>query len=206
MGRRAGEWWRVRGAALSAVPAGVLAAVLFLAGCAQPVVPIERLGRKAAEGVRPLAAPPSRPPLPPVVDHVPTRDRVVFLTYDATDRPAGLREPHLPVSRFAPGPRPLAGAPYAVQRAALCARRARLLRPPRGAYDPTTLRAAADCGVTAVVLWRATLTPTGLTYPRGPHHLCRGDIIRLLPDAPTDRLLDAMRGRNLTAARLEDYL
>ncbi|MFF4932487.1 hypothetical protein ACFY2H_26920 [Streptomyces griseofuscus] len=213
MRRSAGEpsaRWRSRGAALLSVPAGVLAAVLFLAGCAQPVVPIERLGRKAAEGVRPhvrpLAAPPSRLPLPPVVDHVPTRDRVVFLTYDATDRPAAPSELRLPVSRFTPGPRPLAGTPYATQRAALCARRTRLLRPPRGAYDPTTLRAAADCGVTAVVLWRATLTPTGLTYPRGPHHLRRGDIVRLLPHAPTARLLDALRGRNLTAARLEDYL
>lgn len=89
------------------VPAGVLAAVLFLAGCAQPVVPIERLGRKAAEGVRPhvrpLAAPPSRLPPPPVVDRVPTRDRVVFLTYDATDHPAALGELRLPVSRFPPG-------------------------------------------------------------------------------------------------------
>ncbi|QHC30948.1 hypothetical protein GR129_21340 [Streptomyces sp. HF10] len=203
---------RARGAA--PVAAGVLAAALLLAGCAQPVVPIERLGRKAAEGVRPhlrpLAAPPSRRPLPPVVDHVPTHDRIVFLTYDATGRdprrtaaPRGLR---VPVTRFTPGLRPLAGKPYAAQRAALCARRTRLLRPPRGSYDATTLRAAADCGTTAVVLWRATLTPTGLIYPRGPHHLRPGDIVRLLPETPTARLLDAIHGRNLTAARLEDYL
>ncbi|WP_343336006.1 hypothetical protein [Streptomyces sp. SUK 48] len=206
--------WCARGTGLPSVAAGVLAAALLLAGCAQPVVPIERLGRKAAEGVRPhgrpLAAPPSGRPLPPVVDHVPTRDRVVFLTYDATGRdprgaaaPRGLR---VPVTRFTPAPRPLAGTPYATQRAALCARRTRLLRPPRGAYDATTLRAAADCGITAVVLWRATLTPAGLVYPRGPRRLRQGDIVRLLTGVPTARLLDAMRRRNLTAARLEDYL
>ncbi|MFR9789543.1 hypothetical protein ACL07V_12845 [Streptomyces sp. MB22_4] len=189
-------------------------ALLFLAGCAQPVVPIERLGKKAAEGVRPhvrsLAAAPSGRALPPVVDHVPTRDRVVFLTYDAPGRDPGLtaavRELRLPVSRFAPDRAPLAGAPYATQRATLCAHRARLLRPPGGAYDPATLRAAADCGVTAVVLWRATLTPAGLAYPRGPRHLRRGDIVRLVPGAATDSLLRALRKRDLAVARLEDYL
>ncbi|MFH8338867.1 hypothetical protein [Streptomyces sp. AM6-12] len=194
--------------------AGVMALALVLAGCAQPVVPLERLGEKAAEGVRPhgrpLAAPPSGRALPPVVDHVRTRDRVVFLTYDADDRDprstAVPREPRVPVSRFTPARGTLAGAPYATQRATLCAHRARLLRPPRGAYDRTTLRAAADCGATAVVLWRVTLTPAGLTYPRGPHHLRRGDIIRLTPGAPTAGLLATIRRRNLTPARLEDYL
>ncbi|OIK25974.1 hypothetical protein VT52_019755 [Streptomyces malaysiense] len=199
---------------MPSVSAWVLAAVLLLTGCAQPVVPIERLGRKAAEGVRPhgrpLAAPPSGRALPPVVDHVATRDRVVFLTRDDADRDprrtATPREPRLPVRRFTTGLRPLAGRPYATQRAALCARRTRLLRPPRGAYDSTTLRAAADCGVAAVVLWRATLAPAGLTYSRGPHHLRRGDIVRLAPGAPAARLLGVLRERNLTAARLEDYL
>ncbi|MFF8995535.1 hypothetical protein ACF09H_37500 [Streptomyces sp. NPDC014983] len=194
--------------------AGALASTLFLGGCAQPVAPIERLGKKAAEGVRPharpLAAPPSGRALPPVVDHVPTRDRVVFLTYDAPVRDPGLtaalRELRRPVSRFTPGRAPLAGASYAGQRATLCARRTRLLRPPGGAYDPTTLRAAADCGVTAVVLWRVALTPAGLTYPRGPRHLRRGDIVRLVPGAATDPLLRTLRKRNLTVARLEDYL
>ncbi|WP_414822841.1 hypothetical protein [Streptomyces tricolor] len=37
-------------------PAAVLATALLLTGCAQSVDPIERLGKKAAEGVRPHAA------------------------------------------------------------------------------------------------------------------------------------------------------
>ncbi|MEW2621133.1 hypothetical protein [Streptomyces sp. NPDC048106] len=203
---------RVRGAAV--VCAWVLAPTLFLTGCAPSVAPIERLGKKAAEGVRPrahpLAAPPSGRALPPVVDHVPTRDRVVFLTYDAPDHDprftATVRRLRLPVSRFTPERTTLAGASYAAQRAALCARRTRLLRPPRGAYDATTLRAAADCGVTGIVLWRAVLTPAGLAYPRGPRHLRPGDIVRLTPGAATAPLLRAIRERNLTAGNLRDYL
>ncbi|MEU7047480.1 hypothetical protein AB0A67_03475, partial [Streptomyces eurythermus] len=41
-------------------PAAVLASALLLTGCAQSVDPIERLGKKAAEGVRPHATAPGR--------------------------------------------------------------------------------------------------------------------------------------------------
>lgn len=41
-------------------PAAVLAPALLLTGCAQSVDPIERLGKKAAEGVRPHATAPGR--------------------------------------------------------------------------------------------------------------------------------------------------
>ncbi|MER5889614.1 polysaccharide deacetylase family protein [Streptomyces sp. NPDC001941] len=112
--------------------AGALAAGVLLAsaGCAAPVDPIERLGRKAAQKVRQvrpgagppvaaaayrtwgLAAPLAAPPparraagLPYVVDRVPTRDRVVFVTYDdgAERDPAFARmvgELRLPISMF----------------------------------------------------------------------------------------------------------
>lgn len=84
-------------------PAAVLTAALLLTGCAQSVDPIERLGKKAAEGVRPhttapdqryrawgLARPLARSPVhparplaertgadapPPVIDQVPTPTR-----------------------------------------------------------------------------------------------------------------------------------
>nr|WP_229815883.1 polysaccharide deacetylase family protein [Streptomyces lucensis] len=270
---------------LAGVVASALAPALLLAGCAQSVDPIERLGKKAAEGVRqprpapdrayrrwglteplprpprPTARPLARGPhtagraLPRVVDHVPTRDRVVFLTYDdgAEKDPRFVdmvRELRLPVSMFltdsVAGPgyghfarlrrlgagiqnhtldhRALGGQPYAGQRAEICGQqdrlrtrlgaRPRLFRPPYGTYDTTTLRAAADCGITALVLWRAALTPAGLAYTRGDHHLRPGDIVLVGPDESTGpplttrttRILRGARQRGLTVGRLEDYL
>ncbi|WP_406474306.1 polysaccharide deacetylase family protein [Streptomyces sp. NBC_01615] len=246
-----------------ALAAGLLAAAL-LTGCAQSVDPIERLGKKAAQKVRPhesayrrwgLAAPLARPPrpparatahtagpgLPPVVDHVRTRDKVVFLTYDdGAERDPRfvdmVRELRLPVSMFLTnsvvGPgyghfaqlgevgtsvqnhtldhASLRGLPYAGQRAEICGQqdklkqrfgiRPRLLRPPYGAYDSTTLRAAADCGVAAVVLGR----------PADAHPLRPGDILSgfrepNLTDA-TLRLLKRIQAEGFTPARLESYL
>ncbi|WP_225825037.1 polysaccharide deacetylase family protein [Streptomyces naphthomycinicus] len=264
-------------------PAAVLASALLLTGCAQSVDPIERLGKKAAEGVRPprsaadrsyrrwgLTRPLARSPvhparpladhpgphaLPPVADHVATRDPVVFLTYDdGAERDPRfvdmVRELRLPVTLFltdsvaAPGYRHFArlralgagignhtvdhrapaGLPYSGQRAEICGQqdrlsarlgvRPRLFRPPYGSYDATTLRAAADCGISAIVLWRAALTPTGLAYTHGPHHLRPGDIVVVGPEESAGpplrermvRVLREAQGGGLTAGRLEDYL
>ncbi|WP_406123107.1 hypothetical protein [Streptomyces sp. NBC_00989] len=239
------------------------AALLVLTGCAQSVDPIERLGKKAAQRVHPhgpsreqpyrhwgLTAPlapapkPSPRPaprsagpgLPPVVDHVRTRDRVVFLTYDdygstgaggerrnqgeqgeqrelSDPRLADMvRELRLPVTVFRTPPERghFAGRPYAAQRTEICGHqprpRSRFLRPLYGAYDTTTLRAAADCGVSALVLWRASTTTGPLTYARGDHRLTPGDIVRVGPADSTARLLRGIQGRGLTVGRLEDYL
>ncbi|MEV8537456.1 hypothetical protein [Streptomyces sp. NPDC051572] len=222
------------------------AALLFLTGCAQSVDPIERLGKKAAQRVHPhgpsreqpyrhwgLTAPlapapkPSPHPaarsagpgLPPVVDHVRTRDRVVFLTYDHdasarrdprfTDL---IRELRLPVTEFRTPPKParFTGLPYATQRTEICGHRphpgSRLLRPPEGTYDTTTRRAAADCGISALVLWRASTTTGTLTYARGDHRLTPGDIVQITPTGTTARLLRGIQERGLTVGRLEDYL
>ncbi|MFE0511676.1 polysaccharide deacetylase family protein [Streptomyces sp. NPDC058964] len=275
---RAARW---HGALTAAV---LTAAVLSpLTGCAQSVDPIERLGKKAAQGVRPhgrtaeqayrrwgLQAPlapaptPSARPsasqrsdrdLPPVLDRVRTRDRVVFLTYDggAEKEPRFVdmvRELRLPVSVFLTGSvagagyrhfaglqsagarvqshtldrSSLHGLPYAAQRAEICGEqqslearfghRPRLFRPPDGKYDRTTLRAAADCGVSAVVLWRAATSADGITYTHGARHLRPGDIVQVGPDEPagttlcdrTVRLLRRAQSRGLTVGRLEDYL
>jgi peptidoglycan/xylan/chitin deacetylase (PgdA/CDA1 family) len=246
-----------------------LAAVL-LAGCAQSVDPIERLGKKAAQRVgsygparedgrpyrhwgltAPLPAPPRVPArtvagprgLPPVVRRVPTSDKVVFLTYDdgAEKDPRFVdlvRELRLPVSMFltdsvvGPGyghfarlrsvgariqnhtlDHPaLRGLPYAGQRAEICGQqeklrsrfgiRPRLFRPPYGTYDRTTLRAAADCGLSAVVLWSVSVE--GETRGLRP-----GDIVSVTSEeatGPTLRLLREIQRRGLTVARLEDYL
>ncbi|MFI1162272.1 polysaccharide deacetylase family protein [Streptomyces sp. NPDC020801] len=267
--------------------AGLLAAAL-LTGCAQSVDPIERLGRKAAQRVRPanpaavqpyrrwgltapLPAPPGRPSvrplglpsgapepgLPPVVDHVRTADKVVFLTYDdgAQKDPRFVdmvRDLRLPVSMFltdsvvGPGyghfarlrsvgadlqnhtlDHPaLRGLPYAGQRAEICGQRdklrarfgvrARLFRPPYGSYDRTTLRAAADCGVSAVVLWRASMQDTDLHFAHGRHALRPGDILLVASDDDdldgptlcerTVRLLRRVQEADLTVGRLQDYL
>lgn len=196
------------------------------------------------------------PGSPPVVDHVPTRDKVVFLTYDdgAERDPRFIdlvRRRRLPVSMFltdsvvGPGyghfarlrsvgaslqnhtlDHPaLRGLPYAGQRAEICGQqrkltsrfgiRPHLFRPPYGAYDATTLRAAADCGIAAVVLWRVTLEGDGtLTYVRGAHRLAPGDIISVpageIPPLTlaerTTRLLRELEDQGLRVGRLEDYV
>ncbi|WP_018543952.1 hypothetical protein [Streptomyces sp. LaPpAH-108] len=239
----------------------MLATVTLLTGCAQSVDPIERLGKKAAEGVHrpvvradrayrhwglpaPLATAPHHAattrttPLPPVVDRVPTTDKVVFLTYDdgagQDPRLATLiRELRLPVTVFATAPQPalhkagatverraprhgtLPGLPYPRQHTALCTHPTpHLLRPRQRAYDHTTLRAAAHCGITALVLWRATVTSTGVAYTRGTHTLLPGDIVRVGPargsatalGERTARLLRRVQERGLTVGHLEDYL
>ncbi|MFF9311250.1 polysaccharide deacetylase family protein [Streptomyces sp. NPDC014748] len=120
----------------------------------------------------------------------------------------------------------LRGLPYAGQRAEICGQRdklharfgvrPRLLRPPYGAYDTTTLRAAADCGVSAVVLWRAALTGTGLRFTHGGAALRPGDIVLVTSDDDdrggpglrerTTRMLRRIEGEGLTVGRLQDYL
>ncbi|WP_434056978.1 polysaccharide deacetylase family protein [Streptomyces sediminimaris] len=119
----------------------------------------------------------------------------------------------------------LRGLPYAGQRAEICGQqdklrsrfgvRPRLFRPPYGTYDATTRRAAADCGVSALVLWRVAMTGAGgLTYAGGAHHLGPGDIVAVDPDEGTGlslrgrtlRLLRRLQKRGLTVGRLEDYV
>ncbi|MFJ6573053.1 polysaccharide deacetylase family protein [Streptomyces sp. NPDC091292] len=100
----------------------------------------------------------------------------------------------------------LPGMPYAGQRAEICGQRdkvlarfgvrPRLLRPPHNAYDRETLRAAASCGASALILWRPAA-------PDAPLH--RGDIL-LAHAESTPALLRRIHAEGLTVARLEDYL
>ncbi|MFJ4689792.1 polysaccharide deacetylase family protein [Streptomyces sp. NPDC088766] len=222
-------------------------------GLAAPLAPAPAPARTPAAG--PLTGSPARPALPPVVDRIPTRDKVVFLTYDdGAERDPRfvtmVRELRLPVSMFLTdsvvGPgyahfarlrsvgaglqnhtldhAALRGLPYAGQRAEICGQqnklqarfglRPRLFRPPYGTYDTVTLRAAADCGITAVVLWRASMGPTDLTYTHGSHRLRPGDVVAVDPDETrgpglrerTTRLLRRIQEQGLTVGRLEDYL
>ncbi|WP_375136558.1 polysaccharide deacetylase family protein [Streptomyces sp. MA5143a] len=138
----------------------------------------------------------------------------------------------------------LRGLPYAGQRAEICGQqdklkqrfgvRPTLFRPPYGVYDSTTLRAAADCGIAAVVLWRASMSadgfrPTatapatadgsGATTAAGGGRLRPGDIVHAhvrgrgsgrLDGASLTRvtagLLRRIQEQGLTVGRLEDYL
>lgn len=254
-----------------ALAAAVLASALLAAGttgCARPVGPIERLDKKAKSTVRahstpaatyrrwglvaplaPAPKPPSRPAvrpagpgLPPVVARVPTRDRVVFLTFDdGAERDPRfvdmVRELRLPVSMFltdsvvGPGyahfgrlrtvgasvqnhtlDHPyLPGLPYAGQRTEICGQqdklkqrfgiRPRFFRPPYGAYNDDTLRAAADCGLTAVVLW----SDANRLRPGDILHCPEGQNGATLTETTT-RLLHRIQEQGFTVARLEDYL
>ncbi|MFF6915801.1 polysaccharide deacetylase family protein [Streptomyces sp. NPDC012466] len=234
-------------------PAAALLCAVLLAGCAGAG---QRPGTADGRARDPAGAVGGTRRLPPVVDHVATRDPVVFLTYDdgaeRDPRFVGLvRERRLPVSMFltdsvvGPGyghfarlravgasiqnhtlDHPaLRGLPYAGQRAEICGQQhklrsrfgisPRLFRPPYGTYDTTTLRAAADCGITAVVLWRASLNAEGeLTYTRGRSGLRPGDIVSV-PSGETAsptltertvRLLREIERRGLRVGRLEDHL
>ncbi|MFJ5776708.1 polysaccharide deacetylase family protein [Streptomyces sp. NPDC093094] len=219
-----------------------------------PQPPYRRWGLVAplAAAPRPADRPahPAGRTLPPVVERVPTRDKVVFLTYDdGAERDPRfvdlVRELRLPVSLFltdsvvGPGYAHFArlravgasvqnhtldhavlrGLPYAGQRAEICGQRdklrarfgvrPRLLRPPYGAHDATTLRAAADCQMAAVVRWSVSVAGAG-----APARLVPGDIVSLpsgeLAAPPlrdrTVAVLRRIQRQGLTVGRLEDYL
>lgn len=245
------------------LPAALLTALLLTACAAAPVPsgggkspdrgPVPADGRAGANALSRNATPRS---LPPVVSRIPTRDRVVFLTYDdgAERDPAFIdlvRERRLPVTMFltdsvvGPGYAHFArlravgasiqnhtldhpalrGLPYAGQRAEICGQqnklgsrfgiRPHLFRPPYGIYDTTTRRAAATCGIRALILWRASLTETAdLTFTRGTPRLRPGDIVSIpSTDTPalslharTTHILKLIGEQDLRVGRLEDYI
>jgi peptidoglycan/xylan/chitin deacetylase (PgdA/CDA1 family) len=84
-----------------------------------------------------------------------------------------------------------------------------LFRPPGGAYDQTTLRAAQDCGMTAVLHWSETVNDGAVQYQTG-QQVRPGDIILMhFRDTFVEDFLaalDAVHAAGLTPARLEDYL
>ncbi|MGW5445044.1 polysaccharide deacetylase family protein [Streptomyces asiaticus] len=120
----------------------------------------------------------------------------------------------------------LAGEDYAFQLHEICGQQdvlhyrlglePHLFRPPYGDYDWNTLRAAADCGLGKVVLWRAEMEPDGLVYRSGSG-LRPGDIILAHFRGPdmlkgatmTDMITSLLRevqAQGFAVARLEDYI
>ncbi|HEY8525777.1 MAG TPA: polysaccharide deacetylase family protein [Acidimicrobiales bacterium] len=113
----------------------------------------------------------------------------------------------------------LRGLPEPAQRTEICGnadtiaaafgRRPVLFRPPYGHYDDATRRAAAACGMAALVLWEETVEGGTVSYRSTPR-LRPGDIV-LFHFRPglADELRTMVRrieAAGLRAARLEDYL
>ena len=106
---------------------------------------------------------------------------------------------------------------YSLQRAEICSplspftsmfhRQPTLFRPPYGRWNQLTLRAAAACGVGAVVLWDAVMSGGKFATIGG---LKPGDIILLhfRPTLYTDLvdLMNIIRAHRLGVGQLEDYL
>ena len=92
----------------------------------------------------------------------------------------------------------------------------RLFRPPYGAYNRDTLRAAATCGVTAVPLWAEEAWAKRFDWRRADQKFHPGDIILThfrgkeewggtMPDM-VRRTLKTATDQGFAVARLEDYI
>jgi peptidoglycan/xylan/chitin deacetylase (PgdA/CDA1 family) len=109
--------------------------------------------------------------------------------------------------------------PEDAQRAEICGnadtvartlgRRPVLFRPPYGNYNVATQRAAASCGMAAVVLWEESIQHGQMRF-RSVREIRRGDIILLhfRPELPDDlrALAQQVEDAGLRVAQLEDYL
>jgi peptidoglycan/xylan/chitin deacetylase (PgdA/CDA1 family) len=115
---------------------------------------------------------------------------------------------------------------YAQQRKEICTQqdvlereigeRPALFRPPYGAYDRNTLRAAAACGVEVVPLWAAEAFADRMEWSRADRRLHPGDIILThfrgegqwagsMADM-VRRVVRTATAQGFAIARLEDYL
>lgn len=91
-----------------------------------------------------------------------------------------------------------------------------LFRPPFGNYNDDTLRAASECGVSSMVLWRVSMQINNFQYAAGSA-LKPGDIILAHFRGPgelkgttetqmTTRMLQRIQEQGYRIGRLEDYL
>ncbi|WP_030959061.1 polysaccharide deacetylase family protein [Streptomyces sp. NRRL S-378] len=91
-----------------------------------------------------------------------------------------------------------------------------LFRPPFGNYNDDTLRAASECGVSSVLLWRVSMQINNFQYAQGSA-LQPGDIILAHFRGPselkgateiqmTTRMLQRIQEQDYKIGRLEDYL
>ncbi len=91
-----------------------------------------------------------------------------------------------------------------------------LFRPPFGNYNDDTLRAASECGVSSLLLWRVSMQINNFQYAQGSA-LQPGDIILAHFRGPgelkgatetqmTTRMLQRIQEQGYRIGRLEDYL
>lgn len=91
-----------------------------------------------------------------------------------------------------------------------------LFRPPFGNYNQDTLRAASECGVSSILLWRVSMQINNFQYAQGSA-LQPGDIILAHFRGPselkgateiqmTTRMLQRIQEQGYRIGRLEDYL
>jgi peptidoglycan/xylan/chitin deacetylase (PgdA/CDA1 family) len=84
-----------------------------------------------------------------------------------------------------------------------------LFRPPYGLYNAATQRAAAACGLKAIVLWSATINDGKIQYQTG-NHLVPGDIVlmhfrpKIIEDLQA--FANEIESQHLTIGKLEDWL
>ncbi|WP_046779444.1 polysaccharide deacetylase family protein [Streptomyces yangpuensis] len=91
-----------------------------------------------------------------------------------------------------------------------------LFRPPFGNYNDDTLRAASECGVSSILLWKVSMQINNFQYAQGSA-LQPGDIILAHFRGPselkgatevqmTTRMLQRIQEQGYRIGRLEDYL
>ncbi|WP_455770960.1 polysaccharide deacetylase family protein [Streptomyces erythrochromogenes] len=91
-----------------------------------------------------------------------------------------------------------------------------LFRPPFGNYNDDTLRAASECGVSSILLWRVSMQINNFQYAQGSA-LQPGDIVLAHFRGPselkgateiqmTTRMLQRIQEQGYKIGRLEDYL
>ena len=187
-----------------------------------------------------------------VIDHVQTRDKVIFITVDdgshlSRETNRYIRNHRIPITTFAlPEPlnhhrrrfinllrqtgmtfenhsqthRSLSAMSYESQRAEICAgnreihrvinRKPLFLRPPGGAFDDDTVRAAKKCGIKRIVLWNVVADYENLITAGSGGTLHAGDIVLMhyLDSLPRslDIVLRAAKKAGLKPALLRDYL
>ncbi|MCM3263689.1 polysaccharide deacetylase family protein [Streptomyces thermoviolaceus] len=120
----------------------------------------------------------------------------------------------------------LRGRPYEEQEREICGMqdvmerefgtRPRLFRPPYGAYDQNTLRAARSCGIRYAPIWNAEVFVDHWEFREADQRLHPGDIVlthfrgrREWNGTMVDdmrRFLDHVTAHGFAVARLEDYL
>ncbi|MFD8791833.1 polysaccharide deacetylase family protein [Streptomyces vinaceus] len=116
--------------------------------------------------------------------------------------------------------------PFAAQEKEICGQQEHLekrfgakpvrFRPPYGNYNDDTLRAASECGISQVILWRVSMQINNFQYAEGSA-LKPGDIILAHFRGPselkgsteiqmTTRMLQRIQEQGYRIGRLEDYL